>query len=345
LNKLILLIAGINIDGPPQGGEHYKNQLISKYLKQRYNLIILDTHHWRRRPLTLLKILYQIMFFRGSDIIVSLTTKSTFYLLGLFKLFNSSQLNKVTYFTVGGNLGDFIVGIRDYQLILLNLKSILVQGHSISKKLNSLEIKNNVFVIPNFKVKEDIKYIESKRGLNFFYLGTITKEKGIFELMEVFERISSKHQLHFYGPLDLNNNDEQLFLAKLNKNSNFQYMGYLNILNNEKAAYEVLNKYCAMVFPSYYPGEGFPGVFLDAFNIGMPVIASDWNMHTEVIQDGYNGKIFVTKNNEELEKSIIWFIENFQTDEYKIMCENARKSFDKYEYPRILDEYFNDRNN
>ena len=135
-----------------------------------------------------------------------------------------------------------------------------------------------------------------------------------------------------------------MFQTKLKDNLNIQYKGYLKILNNEIVAYEILSQYCVMVFPSYYPGEGFPGVFLDAFNVGMPIIASDWNMHAEVINDGYNGKIVETKNNLELEKAMMWFVDNFQTNEYKMMCENARKSFDKYEYPKVLEEYFNDRN-
>jgi glycosyltransferase involved in cell wall biosynthesis len=347
MSNYVLLIAGINSDGPPQGGEHYKNQLISKYLKRSYNVIVIDTHHWRKRPLLLLKILYFIFFFTGSEIIISLTTKSSFILLRLFKFLNYSQLKKITYFTIGGNLGDFIKDKKNYQLILLKLKSILVQGKMISKKLDNFGIIKNVIVIPNFKVKVEIQNIDRKRVLNFFYLGTITKSKGIFELMEVFEKISSvtsEVELHFYGPLDLDQEGKELFQTKLKDNLNIQYKGYLKILNNEIVAYEILSEYCAMVFPSYYPGEGFPGVFLDAFNVGMPVIASDWNMHTEVIKDGYNGKIVATKNSSELEKAMMWFVENFQTEEYYTMCENARKSFDKYEYPKVLEEYFNDRN-
>lgn len=347
MNNRTLLIAGINCNNPPQGGEHYKNQLIRKFLIDNYNVTVIDTHHWKNRPWVLIKILFSIIFFKGKEVVISLTTVSSLKLIKVISIIRPCLLKRIHYFTIGGNLSESLENLNFSKIIILNLKSVIVEGETIAKKLLQHEIKENIKVLPNFKIKVEIKFNVLRRNLNFFYLGTITKSKGIFELVEVFELISTVNsdiELHLYGPLDLNQKDEQLFYSKLKDNKNIQYKGYLNILNNEIAAYEILSEYCAMVFPSYYPGEGFPGVFLDAFNIGMPVIASDWNMHTEVIEDGYNGKIVATKNNSELVKAMMWFVENFQTEDYKTMCENARKSFDKYEYPKVLEEYFNDRN-
>jgi glycosyltransferase involved in cell wall biosynthesis len=347
IRNSVLFVAGINIDGPPQGGEHYKNQLIRKFLIDNYNVTVIDTHHWKKRPWVLIRILYFIIYFKGYNIIISLTTTSSLKLIKIISIIRPSLIKRIHYFTIGGNLSESLENLNFSKIVILNLKSVIVEGDTIANKLLQHDIKENVKVLPNFKTKVGIKYNERIRKLKFFYLGTITKSKGIFELMEVFDRVSSlksEMELHFYGPLDLDQEDKELFQTKLKENLNIQYKGYLKNLNNEIVAYEILSEYCAMVFPSYYPGEGFPGVFLDAFNVGMPVIASDWNMHTEVIKDGFNGKIVETKNNSDLEKAMMWFVENFQTEKYFAMCENARKSFDKYEYPKVLSEYFNDRN-
>jgi glycosyltransferase involved in cell wall biosynthesis len=347
MKNRFLLIAGIKIDGPPQGGEHYKNQLIRKFLIDNYNVTVVDTHYWKKRPSILINILYYIIFFKGKEVVISLTTASSLKLIKVISIARPSLLKRIHYFTIGGNLSESLENLNFSKKIILNLRSIIIEGETIANKLLQHEIKENIKVLPNFKMKSIVKHNDLRRNLNFFYLGTITKSKGIFELIEVFERVSSVNsemELHFYGPLDLDQEDKELFQTKVKENLNIQYKGYLKILNNEIAAYEILSEYCAMVFPSYYPGEGFPGVFLDAFNVGMPVIASDWNMHTEVIKDGYNGKIVETKNNSDLEKAMMWFVENFQTEEYYTMCENARKSFDKYEYPKVLEEYFNDWN-
>jgi glycosyltransferase involved in cell wall biosynthesis len=347
MKKKILFIAGMNSNNLPQGGEQYKNQLINKFLMEKFETKVLDTHNWKSRPMLLVRILSHILVFRNDEIIISLTTNSSLKLLRIINFLNSKLLDKVLYFTVGGNLAEHLSFSKFNSEFIFNIKSIIVEGLHIQEKLGNIHSITNVSVIPNFKKRIGKIDFFNSRSLYFLYLGTITRSKGIFELMEVFERVSSVNsemELHFYGPLDLDQEDKELFQTKMKENLNIQYKGYLKILNNEIAAYEILSEYCAMVFPSYYPGEGFPGVFLDAFNVGMPVIASDWNMHTEVIIDGYNGKIVETKNNLELEKAMMWFVDNFQTNEYKIMCDNARKSFDKYEYPKVLEEYFNDWN-
>lgn len=42
-----------------------------------------------------------------------------------------------------------------------------------------------------------------------------------------------------------------------------------------------------MLFPTYWSGEGFPGVIIDAYIAGVPVIASDWNFNKEVVSDDF----------------------------------------------------------
>jgi glycosyltransferase involved in cell wall biosynthesis len=48
--------------------------------------------------------------------------------------------------------------------------------------------------------------------------------------------------------------------------------------------WKVLPQYDVMLFPTYYAGEAFPGVFVDAFVAGIPVIASDWQDNPELIR-------------------------------------------------------------
>ena len=63
---------------------------------------------------------------------------------------------------------------------------------------------------------------------------------------------------------------------------------------------EVVRSYDAVLFPTYYEGEGFAGTIIDAMAAGVPVIASDWKYNTELISNGYNGVLFNTRNIEQL---------------------------------------------
>jgi glycosyltransferase involved in cell wall biosynthesis len=91
-----------------------------------------------------------------------------------------------------------------------------------------------------------------------------------------------------------------------------------------------LAEYDTMVFPTKWHGEGFPGVFLDAFMVGLPVICSDWNMNSEVIQDGYNG-IVLKENNAECLAEVI---NKIDTDRKWLneLSKNSKASFDQYDF-------------
>ena len=55
----------------------------------------------------------------------------------------------------------------------------------------------------------------------------------------------------------------------------------------------VLKQYFALLFPTYYEGEGFAGTIIDAFSAGIPVIATDWKYNRELVHDNV-GFIFNT---------------------------------------------------
>lgn len=52
---------------------------------------------------------------------------------------------------------------------------------------------------------------------------------------------------------------------------------------------QTLRLYDVMLFPTYYEGEGFPGSLIDAFQAGLPVIATDWAYNDEIIHAGIDG--------------------------------------------------------
>ena len=73
---------------------------------------------------------------------------------------------------------------------------------------------------------------------------------------------------------------------------------------------EVLKPYFALLFPTYYVGEGFAGTAIDAFSAGVPVLASNWKYNNEVVKEGINGGIFEPKDVEELTKRLIEMAHN-----------------------------------
>lgn len=47
----------------------------------------------------------------------------------------------------------------------------------------------------------------------------------------------------------------------------------------------MLRNYFALLFPTYFHGEGFAGCIIDAFFAGIPIIATDWLYNKDIVKD------------------------------------------------------------
>jgi glycosyltransferase involved in cell wall biosynthesis len=117
----------------------------------------------------------------------------------------------------------------------------------------------------------------------FFFLGRITKDKGIEELMPAFDRIASEHAdayLLLVGP-----DDEHMILKMrkqlLFKNGRILYEGFTRTPEIYMSAADV------MCLPSHR--EGFGMVVLEAAAAGIPTIGSRITGVIDAIEDGETG--------------------------------------------------------
>lgn len=73
---------------------------------------------------------------------------------------------------------------------------------------------------------------------------------------------------------------------------------------------EAIRDYYALLFPTYWKGEGFAGTIIDAFSAGLPVIATDWNCNGEVVEHMVSGILYPKEKIGDLETAITWTTEN-----------------------------------
>jgi glycosyltransferase involved in cell wall biosynthesis len=93
------------------------------------------------------------------------------------------------------------------------------------------------------------------------------------------------------------------------------------------------------LFPTYWKKKGFPGVIIDAIVAGLPVIATDWNMNTEIIEDGVNGFIIESKSSRSLVEKMEYVMQN-REDLEKISNNNIDRANDYYIdkiWPKIME--------
>lgn len=319
-------------------GVYAKNIQLFNRLKEVFvTLKHVNTNNWKKNPSVLLNVLRSIWQYRKKDIIISLNTYSSYKLTKIVKrLFPSIRLN---YFVIGGILPNFISQLEMKQRECYSIvKWFMVESQEMKRKMELLGYKN-VIHIPNFKKIAYIpeKSTETSVPFRFVFLSRIIPEKGCDLIMEATRRINKeigedKFLVHFYGKID--DSYESQFLKIINEIPNAEYKGFLNLA--DVSNYDVLASYSAMLFPTFWKGEGFPGILIDAMIAGTPVIASEWGYNTEIIENGTTGIIIKSKNVDELANAMNSFICNHS--KVAEMTRHCRIQAMEYDTAKVLNK-------
>jgi len=304
----LVFIGAINQGNPPKGGEEYKNQLLINKISVSFSdAKIIDTFQWIRSPKVWFTLFLDILIRRLDIVLISASSVSTYRLLNLMQWVRPSLMRKTTYLVIGGY---FPEGIRskffDWKTYK-NLKNVVVEGDLLRKTVIANSGLSNVRVVPNFKTFSNLLLQSNEKSENnfrFVFVGRISNGKGVSEILEatkILNKSNKEFYVDFYGPV------EQEFDFDSNKTS---YCGFLDFQNDPEQAYTKLASYDCMLFPTYWKGEGFPGVIIDAFIAGLPIIATDWNMNSELIEEGVNGFIIPPNDTVSLADKMLWVMQN-----------------------------------
>lgn len=183
------------------------------------------------------------------------------------------------------------------------LKKIILKHRFASE--NKLKVIGNgssngidtTFFNPELYSIKDNETLRTRLGIKktdfvFIFVGRIVSDKGINELVTVFDKIclvEENLKLLLVGPFE----DELDPLQKktnllINSNKNIISVGYQN---DVRPYFSISN---CLVFPSYR--EGFPNVVMQAGAMELPSIVTDINGCNEIIVEGKNGWIIPVKD-------------------------------------------------
>jgi glycosyltransferase involved in cell wall biosynthesis len=231
-------------------------------------------------------------------------------LLPLLLHWKRTQRRDLRYVVVGGWLPDLLETSGWLKQLCSQVDGIYVEATSMAQRLKANGLQN-VKVLPNFRsFDRHASGIHSDIAgpLKLVFCARIVREKGIEEAISAVDLLcrdynSSVVSLDVYGPV--HGSYEKRFNRLIEASPNATYRGVLS----PSRVYDGLREYDLMLFPTYYPGEGFPGTIIDAFVAGVPVLASDWKYNREIIDEGCTGAIFDAKSPEALAKAIVPYIQ------------------------------------
>ena len=274
-----------------------------------------------------------LCLFKCKNIVILLSENGMNFFLPFFYRLNKLFRRHIFHDIIGSEI---TVMVKKNQKLVKYLNGLQVNWFEYQSGKESLELSGvkNVKVLPNCKqlnaVKyEDIESYESHDGIyTFCTFSRVMKEKGITEAIEAISNFNKKHgtikaKLDVYGPVDEDYQEE--FERLINEHS--ECVKYEGTIDSGKSV-QTLKKYFALLFPTHWPGEGFPGTVLDCYASAVPIIASDWNANKEIIKHMDTGIIYPCGEFEDLVHSIDWAINNsLLMNDMKIRC---RKEYEKY---------------
>jgi glycosyltransferase involved in cell wall biosynthesis len=308
------------------GGVQTKNQIFLDFLKNQFLKVrFYDTYN-KNKIAALLKTLWEIIIINQQRIILSISFLSAY---GIIKIISIFKIRRHIVWFMAGDSSDAITEKHVKALSLFN--KICVQSDYIKRKLNATGLKN-IIVVPNFK---NIYYIPDKKVsdsdiVKFVFFSRLIKEKGVDTIIEVAKQLrTDDYEIDFYGSLNKPYTKQYFEELKL---PNVRYKEFLDIRKQE--SYDILSGYDVMLIPTFFEGESLPGVLIDAFIAGLPVIATDFHANPDVIIDGENGILIPVNNIHALKEAMGGFISK-RYDLVK-MSKCARASAMKYDVKIVL---------
>lgn len=311
-------------------GQTIKTKILHDELQKATNweLIKVDTYYKSKKPLKLIFDTLKCLL-SAKDIIILLSRNGMKFYFPFLYLWIKLLHIRIYHDVIGGNLDKYVTENPQFTKYLNSFKVNWVETKGLKNKLDEQGIKN-CEVMPNFKRLNitNEKIIQEDSIYRFCIFSRIMKEKGIEDAIEAIEFINkttSKKlcQLDIYGRID--DQYKEHFWRRMQQTSEcIAYKGEINYTQSV----EVIKKYYALLFPTYWDGEGFPGTIIDAFSSGVPVIATDWNCNSEIVENKVNGILYPNNEIKNLQSAILWLIKN--KDQQQMMKKNCILCAEKY---------------
>lgn len=191
--------------------------------------------------------------------------------------------------------------------------------------------RKRAIVIGN-PLSQNLQEWKKNPGMKICTAGRLHRDKDFFTLLDAFykfHKLYPQSSLTIFGDGPLK---EMLVkrTEKLNLEKAVCFQGFVEDLSSQLAEYSV--------FAFSSKSEGMPNALMEALAAGMPCISTDCEFGPgELIEQGRNGILVKTGNEEELTEALIWMAEH--EDERISMGGEAKKIRETYSADKIAEQY------
>ncbi len=158
------------------------------------------------------------------------------------------------------------------------------------------------------------------------FISRLHMDKGLAEALDACRDLPGHCHLHVFGP-GMSDTDFSLFAG----HPRASYGGALEPGDVPRA----LAQHDLLLFPSYYMSEGYPGVVLEAFQCGLPVVAANWRDVPELVEHERNGLLVEPRSAAAVQSAIERLLDD--PGLYRRLCKGARRRGEDFRSAQWLD--------
>lgn len=208
--------------------------------------------------------------------------------------------------------------------------SVIWNGSACGVNLTKFDISNKEEYRKDIRKQLDIP----EDAFVYGFVGRITRDKGVNELLEAYKKLNDDSYLIMVGPSEVDETINQELYTWASKNEKIKFTGYTTVVEQYLSAMD------CYILPSYR--EGFGMGVVEAEAMGVPVIVTDIPGPTDAMIDNETGIVVQKADVESLYNAMISIRED--KVRYFAMAEKAHDfAVNNFEQKQLFNYILEDR--
>jgi glycosyltransferase involved in cell wall biosynthesis len=259
-------------------------------------------------------------------ILVNCSRNGAFYFAPLVFLITRLAGKKIAFRAFGGDLREIMEEAPPllrwlFERTVLRSDLVFVETKRLVRFL--LENRNctNVFWLPNSRSSCFLPTAERYRK-RFVFISHVKRSKGILQILEASAILGSDYTIDVYGPIMDAGLSEADFVGLP-----VQYKGALPV-DQVRAT---LALYDFLLLPTFFAGEGYPGIIIEGYSLGVPCITTHWKSIPEIVDDGRCGLLIEPRST----AALVEAIRSIEEPLFQKLREGAKAQFAEFEADEV----------
>lgn len=296
--------------GPPYNGDGVKNSYLREGFEEAgitdikwFDTIARDQPKWKNN----LKLIRLMLGAR--QVIFSLNRNGRYYIIPIFWLMRLFANKKGVLYVVGGSFDQQLShNLRPWKRqvfvrMLNSLDGVFAESLALKEGLEKCGLRNVVLVYNPRKDDGSQWQLQEANRRKVVFVSRVTATKGILVLLEAIAHLNRSGEnlsLDIYGPLDVAD-EKEVFRHVNASNGLVSYKGVIEPVRVQS----VLTGYHFLALPTFHPGEGLPGILVEAGMAGIPIIITRFNALPEYFKQNESALFVEPKDLNELEQELL----------------------------------------